>query len=194
MTVVITKSASITAMDSTPLVEVTSGEGISGFMKTVNDSVTGVVGDSIASIYRFVRFPTTAKVKRVYFALFTVSTAGAGDIDIAFSDSTVDGTPQSLATLANPVVQVTGPVDNKMFGAAQTFTALTKSPPTDVTFANTFLAAHQNLPLWQVFVNLGATQFTADPGGYFDLVIKLTTALTVTAGVVSMELDYVQGP
>ncbi|HEX9213174.1 MAG TPA: hypothetical protein VF901_21915 [Bradyrhizobium sp.] len=190
MAVVTTKSASITAMDSTPLVEITSGEGISGFMKTVNDSVTGVVGDSIASIYRFVRIPTTAKVKAVKWNLFTASTAGATDFDVAFSDSAVDGTPQSLA---GGVVQVSGPVDNKMFGSATALTATTKVNA-DITFANTFLAAHQNLPLWQVLVNLLATQFTADPGGYFDIVAKLTTALTVTAGVISMEVDYVQGP
>lgn len=193
MAVVTTKSASITSLDSTPLVEVTSGEGISGFVKEVNDSLSGVVGDSIGSIYRFIRFPTTAKVKAVKWNLFTGATAGAGDVDIAFSDSTVDGTPQSLATLANPVVQVTGPVDNKMFSAALSLITPTKVNA-DLTFANTFLAVHQNLPLWQVFVNLGATQFTADPGGYFDLVMKLTTAITVTAGVISFELDYVQGP
>ncbi|SRR6266581_2720795 len=193
MAVVTTKSASITAMDSTPLVEVTSGEGISGFVKSVNDFMTGVVGDSIGSIYKFVRFPTTAKVKRVVWNLFTGSTAGAMDVDVAFSDSTVDGTPQSLAQLANPVVQVTGPVDNKMFSTALSLITATKVNA-DLTFAGTFLAAHQNLPLWQVFVNLGATQFTADPGGYFDLVGKVTTALTVTAGVISMEVDYVQGP
>jgi hypothetical protein len=195
MAVVTTKSASITAMDSTPLVEVTSGEGISGFLKEVNDFVTGVVGDSIASLYKCVRFPTTAKIKRVLFNLITLSTAGAADIDVMFSDSTVDGTPQSLAQLANPVVQLTGPADNKLFGSAQTFTAVAKQ--VDVTFAGVafpFLLSHQNLPLWQVLVNLGATQFTADPGGYFDLGFKLTTALTVTAGQAGLEVDYVQGP
>jgi hypothetical protein len=48
--------------------------------------------------------------------------------------------------------------------------------------------------MWQVLVNLGATQFTADPGGYFDLVIKTTTAITVAAGLVALQVDYVQGP
>ena len=191
MAVVITKSASITSWDATPQVIVTTGEGGPGFLKSVNDAVTGVVGDSIGSVYRLVRIPTNAKIKAVKWNLFTGSTAGAADFGVAFSDNPNDGTPPSLAGLANPVIQVTGPVDNKMFGTATSLVTATKVNA-DITFAGTFLAAHQNLPLWQVFVNLGATQFTADPGGFFDIVAKLTTALTVTAGVLSVECDYVE--
>jgi len=191
MAVVITKSASITSWDASPQFIPSTGEGGPGFIKSVNDLVTGVVGDSIGSVYRLVRIPTNAKVKSVKWNLFTASTAGATDFSVAFSDNPNDGTPPSLALLANPVIQVTGPVDNKMFGAATTMTAVTKVNA-DITFAGTFLAVHQNLPLWQVFVNLGATQFTTDPGGFFDIVAKLTTALTVTAGVLSMQCDYVE--
>lgn len=184
-----TKSASITSWDSTPIVDVTTGEGAPGFMKTVNDTVTGPLAGSIGDIYRFCRIPTNAKVKRILFTVTTAATAGAMDIDVAFSDSTVDGTQQSLA---GGVVQVTGPVDNKLFGSAVALTGVVKNQ--DQTFANTFTVAMQNLPLWQAFVNLGATQFTADPGGYFDIVGKTTTAPTVTAPVISIEVDYVEGP
>src|SRR6516162_4477065 len=83
--------------------------------------------------------------------------AGAADIDVAFSDSNTDGTPPSLA---GGIVQVTGPVDNKLFGAASSLVAQVK---VDITTAGTFTLAMQNLPLWQVLVNLGATQFAADP-------------------------------
>src|SRR5262249_9076958 len=114
------------------------------------------------------------------------------DLDVAFSDSLVDGTPPSLSQLANPVVQITGPVDNKLFGSATALTAVLKD--SDQTFANTFTPAHQNLPLCQVLVNLGATQFTTDPGGFFDIVAKLPTALTVAAGSFSVEVNYVEGP
>ena len=190
MAVVTTKSAGIVNLDAFPIVSNTQGEGAVGHLRSVNDTLLGVVGDSIASIYRLVRIPTDAKIKQVLLNLVTASTAGAADIDVFFSDSTNDGTQQSLATLANPVVQVTGPVDNKMFGTAQALTAVLKN--TDVTFAGTFLPAHQNLPLWQVFVNLGATQFTSDPGGFFDIGLKLTTALTVTAGSIGLEVRYVE--
>jgi hypothetical protein len=188
------KSASITSLDASPLVEVTSGEGISGFLKSVNDNLTALfTGSGIGDIYRFVRFPTTAKIKRVVLTIFQSSTAGAMDIDVAFSDSTVDGTPQSLA---GGIVQVTGPVDNKMFGAAQALTAAIVIPPREITYntSGTFTTVMKNLPLWQAFVNLGATQFTADPGGYFDIVGKATTAPTVTNTIADIQVDYVQGP
>jgi hypothetical protein len=191
MAVVITKSPSIINLDAAPIIANPVGEGAPGHMRVVTDGVTGVVGDSIGSVYRLVRFPSNAKIKRVWLSNFTASTAGAGDLSIAFGDSPTNDQPQFTA-LANPVVQITGPADNKLFGTAKSLTAQFLN--TDMTFQATpvFLAAHQNLPIWQVLVNLGCTQFSADPGGCFDLVMKLTTALTVTAGVISAEVDYVE--
>ena len=61
----------------------------------------------------------------------------------------------------------------------------------DFTFKGTFTPAMQNIPMWQNLVTLGATQFTADPGGFFDIFIKVTTAVT-TGGVLSAELYYVE--
>lgn len=187
MAVVTTKSPSITNWDALPVFIPTTGEGIEGPMRCITDNVTSVVGDSIGSIYRFVRIPTNAKVKRVLLNIFTASTAGAADIDIAFSDSATDGTQPALA---GGIVQITGPADNKIFASAFTLTATANQK--DMTFNTTsFTAVNQNQPLWQVLVGLGATQFTTDPGGFFDIVMKLTTAVTVTAGVISMEADYV---
>ena len=63
---------------------------------------------------------------------------------------------------------------------------------TDFTFKGTFTAAHQNLPIWQALVNLGATQFTSDPGGFFDLYIAITTAITTSSGNLTGEVWYVE--
>ena len=190
MAVVTTKSPSIINWDATPTFVPTRGEGAEGPLHVLNDSLSGVVGDSIGSIYRLARVPVNSKIKRVLLNIFTASTAGAGDIGIAFSDSFTDGTQQQFINLASPIVQTSGPADNKLFVAAQSLTATQKQ--LDITFNNTFTAAHQNLPLWQVLVNLGCTQFVADPGGFFDIVMKLTTALTVTAGIISLECDFVE--
>lgn len=192
MAVVTTKSPSIVNLDAFPIVANTVGEGAPGLLKVANDSVTAVVGDSIGSIYRLCRIPTDAKVKQVLLSYTTASTAGATDIGVAFSDSTNDGTNQAFAALANPMVQTTGPADNKLFGTAIALTA--QKLNSDITFQATpvFLPAHQNLPLWQVLVNLGCTQFTSDPGGFFDICAKLTTALTVTAGPLGIEVRYVE--
>jgi hypothetical protein len=188
MAVVFTKSASITGLDASPGVASTTGEGAQGNMRCANDAITTVVGDSIGSVYRIVRIPTDAKIKRVLFN-YPGSTAGAGDFDVLFSDSPYEG-GAAYQALAGGVVQTTGPADNKLFGTALTLIGSQKQ--IDITFSGTFTVAHQNLPLWQVLVNLGATQFTSDPGGAFDIGVKLTTALTVTAGLLGIEVDYVE--
>jgi len=193
MALVITKSASIISWDSTPIVEVSTGEGAPGFLKSVNDSVTAPLLGTIGDMYRFCRIPTNAKIKKVLVTVTTAATAGAMDIGLAYSDSTVDGTQPSLAGLVNPMVLLTAGADNKLFGSAQSLTAVIKN--TDITFAGTafpYLPIYQNLPIWQVLVNLGATQFTADPGGWFDIVAKATTVPTVTPPVMGIQCDYVE--
>lgn len=184
MAIITAKSPSITNWDATPIFIGTTGEGVEGPRRVITDSVAIATTDSIGSIYRLVRIPTNAKIKQVLFDSLTATTA-AGDFDVAFSDSATDGTQPALA---GGIVQVTGPVDNKLFGAAASLAAQSR---VDRTFLGTFLYAHQNLPLWQVLVNLGATQFVADPGGFFDLVVKSTTAATV-AGTLNLECDYVE--
>src|SRR5580692_3771213 len=110
MAVVTIKSLGITNLDAIPYIQMTSGEGQPGVEIIANDQLTDNSGDNIASIYRLVRIPTNAKIKRV--DLFSsVATGGAGDIDVFFSDSTIDGTQ---AILQGGVVQLTGPVDNKL--------------------------------------------------------------------------------
>jgi hypothetical protein len=188
MAVVTIKSLGITNLDAVPFIPQTTGEGGPAREHIANDQLTNNSGDSVNSIYRLCRFPTNAKIKRV--DLFSaVATAGAADIDIAFSDSQVDGTQTLFNNLANPIVQLSGPVDNKLFGAAQSLVSTLAAGPLTKTFANTFTPAHQNLPIWQVLVNLGATQFTFDPGGYFDLLLKVTTGIT-TGGIISAEVRY----
>jgi hypothetical protein len=188
MAVVTTKSPSIVNWDAQPIFVPTTGEGGEGPLRIVNDSVSVGTGDSANSIYRLVRFPTNAKVKSLFLGATAIATAGSADIDVAFSDSTTDGTQQSLA---GGIVQLSGPVDNKLFGAAQSILAASLTARLDETFKGTFLFAHQNLPMWQVLVALGATQFVADPGGFFDIVAKVTTGIT-TGGILNCELQFVE--
>lgn len=187
MAVVITKSPSIINWDAQPIFIPTIGEGAEGPLRIANDSVAVASTDSIGSIYRLCRIPTNAKVKRIWLAS-TGNTTATADIDIAFSDSLTDGTQNAFSQLANPVVQTTGPADNKLFGVAQSIAALAE---TDKTFAGSFLFTHQNTPLWAVLVALGCTQFVTDPGGFFDLVAKVVVAPTV-AGTLNGEVHFVE--
>jgi len=181
------KSLAITNLDATPVVANTIGEGAPGYEKVLTDFTTPVSADDTTSTYRMCRFPSNAKVKdlKIYSA---IATAGSADIDVAFSDSTTDGTQQALA---GGIVQLAGPVDNKLFGAAKSLVATVAAGPIIANaFQGTFTPAMQNIPMWQNLVTLGATQFTSDPGGYFDILVKITTAVT-TGGTLSCELRYV---
>jgi hypothetical protein len=184
MAIITAKSPSITNWDALPIIIPTTGEGADGPRRVINDSVGVATTDSIGSIYRLVRVPTNAKIKQVLLDTLGDTTMTA-DIDVAFSDSTTDGTQ---AALQGGIVQITGPVDNKLFGAARPMNAQSRI---DITFLGTFLYAHQNLPLWQVLVALGATQFVADPGGSFDIVAKSVVTDTV-AGTINLEVDFVE--
>jgi len=177
------KSTSITNLDASPVVAMPIGEGAPGMIRCVSDWVTTVSSDDTTSTYKLVRIPTNAKIKSLYI-MSAIASAGSGDINIAFSDSLTDGTQPALTG----VVQLSGPVNNKLFGAAQSL--VLASARTDFTFKGTFTQAHQNLPLWQALVNLGATQFTADPGGFFDIQVNITTTIT-TGGVLGAECYYI---
>jgi hypothetical protein len=180
------KGVAITGLDTIPPTAPTVGEGAPGLLRVVNDYVTAVSADDTGSRYRICRFPTNAKVKRVIINS-AVASAGAADINVAYSDSTVDGTPPSLATLTDPVVIIPSN-DNKLFGAAQSIVGTGLA--VDQTWLGTFTAKMSNQPMWQNLIDLGTTQFTADPGGYFDIYLVVTTAVT-TGGVVACKVEYV---
>lgn len=198
MAVVVTKSASITNWDATPVFIPTTGEGADGPQRVANDSVSAANGDTgaagqipAASLYRFCRIPTNAKVKKVLLNT-TGITVGTADIDVVFSDSLTDGTQPAFSQLANPVVLITAGADNKLFAAATTLVApITQKDVTLAQAGGSFTLAHMNIPLWQVLVNIGATQFVSDPGGFFDIGLKLVTSIT-TAGTIGIEVDYVE--
>lgn len=190
MAVVTTKSPQIINWDASPIFIPTTGEGYTGFDRiNTSDNVVATTTDSIGSIYRFVRIPTNAKVKRVFTTVVGNTGTVSVDIDVAFSDSATDGTQSALA---GGVVQITGPVDNKLFGAAIAITGTAAIVKTERTFAGTFTPQFQNLPMWQVMVNLGATQFVTDPGGFFDLIFKVTTAPATANTTHSLEVEYVE--
>jgi hypothetical protein len=168
-------------------------------------------GDSINSLYKLIRVPSRAKIKRLYL-VSNVPTSGAADFDIAWSDNPSDGTLFVASPPATfPVIQInTGtPADNKLFGSAVSLVSASGITLTELTFKNTFLPTHQNLPLWQVLATLIASPnqgiidprasnspaFQTDPGGFFDIVAKVTTALPTGSGnpsTVGLICEYVE--
>jgi hypothetical protein len=178
----------------------TSGQGVEGFLRTNTDYVTGVTY-ATNSLYRLCRFPVVAIVKG--FRLFLdgpIDSAGENPvlaINVAFSDSTDDGTAPAnqgnIPTTANTgavVVPATYTAANQIFGTWTQVNDTTIQLPVDLTnngaIANYDLVTGCNTPLWQIF------GFSVAPGGMFDILIKLTTgATTYAANSIRVDLDYV---
>jgi hypothetical protein len=177
------KSTSITNLDSSPIVPGTIGEFAQGMVRVISDQVTTANGDDTTSTFKLVRIPTTAKVKKLVLDSAAV-TAGSADFNVVHSDSTTDGTPSALQ---GTIPQISA-ANNKLFGAAQSIVGQVR---VDYTLKGTFTLAHQNLPLWQVLVNLGVASFSLDPGGFFDIQANITTTIT-TGGILNLEVWYVE--
>lgn len=176
------KSAAITNLDATPVVAQTTGEGGPGYIRQVNGFCTPLAADAVLSTYKFARIPSNAKVKSV---VLTSEAQGAGAIQIGvyYSDSTVDGTQPSLQGLVVPTTGVNFFANDVSLAAAV--------QPTDVTFQNMATANANNLslanqPLWQ------ALGLTSDPGGYFDVVGTVhTTAVTTGGGRTGVSVTFI---
>src|SRR5690242_12011550 len=93
-------SNSIQLLDAVnPSVMITAGQGAVSELYEVDDFATATAAGigTVGSTYRMVRFPTSAKIKSFVFftgaILDTSATASLQfDFNIAFSDSTIDGT------------------------------------------------------------------------------------------------------
>lgn len=172
------KSVQITNLDSQPIVPTQTGESAPADLRTLTGVVAALTGDTTASVYKMVRIPTNAKVKHVW-VYGEVATAGSADLNVAFSDSTTDGTPVSLQGTIPQVASA----NNKLFGAAQSL--VLAGVNTEFTYANTFTPTMSNEELWK------ALGYTDDPGGFFDLQFNVTTAVT-TGGTVALEVQYAE--
>lgn len=175
MTTEALKSTSITNLDATPVVANTVGMGAPGHLRSVSDSVTATTAKTTGSTYRLARFPSNAKVKHVFVGVDATVTAFDADIDVAWSDSTVDGTPVAYQ---GTIPQISS-ADNKLFGAAVDLKTAGL-----VDYGKTMVAAKRNQPMWQ------ALGYTSDPGGNYDLMLK-TTGTTNGAPVLYGEVQYV---
>lgn len=169
------KSTYITNMDASPVVQPTAGEGGPAPLKCNSSGpVTGVASSSINATYQFVRVPSNAKMKALFFES-AAQAAGAMDVGLYYATDGEGGKPTSLLA-ANAISQA-------LFASAVALTSLSQ-PTNIVNESGTFTADKQNQSLWQ------AAGLSSDPGGYFDIVGTLTTAITTGTGVMGMTAMY----
>jgi hypothetical protein len=133
-------------------------------LRGIDAYITPTSGVTVGSIYRMVRLPTTAKIKRITWGAAAM-TQGPFDVGVYYSTSTVDGTPAALQGTV---------VDADRFASA--VSAASAVPDTIITNESAlYLLNSRGFPLWQ------AAGLTADPGGCLDIVFTSTNTITTGA-------------
>lgn len=169
------KSTPITNLDASPVLLNTAGEGGMGYLREVSAAVSMPASSSADSTFRYVRVPTTAKIKSVAFTSAAAGGSAATDIGVYYPTTGKTGVADLVANA----------IDRDFFATA----VVTSSaiPLTDVTFeaGAGYLRSEINTPLWQ------ALGLTSDPGGFFDIVASLTVAVDVAATETAMSVQYV---
>lgn len=173
MAVVNTKSTAITNRDAVPQV-INDTRLERAVKKSAVGSVAVGAADSATSYYPLVQVPTSAMVRDVLVTCTAGMTTLAGNIGVFKTTANSAGVTTGVA--AN-----TG--SNTFFASAQSLaSALNRS---DVTGASgSYTTDKREQPLWQ------AIGLSADPGGFFDIGIVVTTANTGVAGRVGIEVEY----
>lgn len=197
MTIENLDSAFLSPLNTLPLQYPSVGEGAPGMLKCVTDLITPTASGmgSVGSTYRLCRIPAQAKIKRVVIDLGGVDTnasaAAVFDINVAFSDSAYDGTQVALQS-GIPTTALTGAVTtigtysapNKLFGTLAASNSGAKKYNQDVTFNGTLAGWYpggRELPLWDFFGFVNSQGYAADPNGYMDLLLYLSTAAATAA-------------
>lgn len=168
MAVVAVKSTGITNADAKVL---NNARVFRGVLEEAVGTVEAANGDSIASVYRFCRVPSNARISRVLLSCDAI-TSGAGDVGV-----------YKTARDGGAVVDV------DFFGSAVSIaSALSNSDITheaDPADAGAgFGQADVEKPLWQ------ALGLTADPYIEYDIAVTLTAA-AAAAGTMSMKVQFV---
>lgn len=169
------KSTPITNLDATPFVQNTNGEGGPGSEINVSGSSVAVASSSVDATYRWVRVPTSAKIKNI---TFTSQAQAAGKVDVGVYYPTTGKTAKTDVA-ANAI-------DQDLFATA--VDCASAVAPTNITNeSGTYTIDLWNTPLWSV---LG---LTTDPGGYFDIAgTVVTTAVTTGTGIWGISVTYVE--
>jgi len=169
------KSTIITALDATPVVQPTAGEGAPAPLKSVTGIATGIASSSIDATYQMVRVPSNSKIKNLSFQTQTQA-AGVTDIGLYYATDGEGNRPTSLLVAAA--------ISRTFFASAIALTTTTRQDVLGNPIASPYTPDKRNMPLWQ------AAGLASDPGGYFDIVLSLTTAITTGTGIMVLECTY----
>ncbi len=185
-----TKSTSITNLDyagsaTNVPIQPSAGAGAQAYAYELDDFTAVTSAAAANDTFQVIRVPTHALMKSLWFySTAFAATTFTVDITLNYSDNgPFDG--------SNP--SNTGNVDGATFFASQYSIGTAAMPaPVNVLYggtvatAGTFVAGNEQTPLWSV------AGLTSDPGGYFDVIVKLHTVTgAVTAGKFVVQANYV---
>jgi hypothetical protein len=168
------KSTVITNLDANTGAP-TAGEGGMASLLSITGNVTGIAASSIDATYQFVRVPSNCKIKQLLFRS-AAQAVGTMDMGLYYATDGEGGKPTSLL--------VANTINRTLFSSATSVAAASGQIDLLATATTSFTAVMQNQPLWQ------AAGLASDPGGYFDIVGSLATALTTGTGIMSLTVNY----
>lgn len=171
------KSAAITNLDATPAVLNTAGDGAPDDLASVSGFATASASASAGSTYKLVRVPTKARMKHLFFES-EAQGAGAFNLSVYYSSSTIDGTAAANVGL---IVPTTG----DQFFASDINCASAVASIDEINESGNNPMANRNKQLWD------ALGLASDPGGFFDIVAVVhTTAVTTGTGKIGVNAEY----
>ena len=159
-------SAQIANLVATPKVK--NDSHINGVVHWAAGYVANAADDASASIFRFCRVPSSARVRSVQLTTGDASSAGAVDIGI-----------YQTAENGGAVV------DADLFAAALALTGGPFVNSEQIAASGELTVAERIMPLWQV---LG---LTADPNIEYDVAATITTTFNGAAVGQLLEVNYV---
>jgi hypothetical protein len=173
MTVKHQQSTAITNLQTVPVVPNPTGAGAEGYMKTVDGYVTVAASQDVDSTIRFCQVPSNAKIKSVVIQS-QAQTQAAVDVGLYYP---TDGLTGKADLAANAI-------DQDFFASAVSLNSAVQ--PTGITNeSGTYTADLQDQPIWK------AVGLSTDPGGFFDIVGTVTTAVTTGTGIAGVRVDFV---
>lgn len=168
MAVVNRNSSLIANAVAQPQIFNSPGVGSRGRQISTVGRVTPAADDTVASVHRFVRVPSIARVSRVLLSCAQASSAGA--VDVGVYRTAGDGGAA---------------VDSDFFAAGQSLSAAALSRQEVAFQSTTYTYTKRCQPLWQ------ALGLAADPGGDLDIACTISTTFNGGPTEALLEVEYV---
>jgi len=164
-------SDNITTREATPVVQSASGEGAPGRLIHVDGLVTSLATDSANGTYSMVRLPTTAKLKCLELTNGAGTSSSAVDIGLFYVAPGIMPGKAASRVYNSSGQAADGVVDQDFFGSAVAVSSA-QAKLDVINESATYTTAKRFQPLWK------AVGLAKDPGGYFDIVLTITTEVT----------------